>query len=129
MKTSPTIATAVACAVSFLAIGLPLWRLPYAQVSLPNSLSVFGLVVVFAMALAIRAAFRASFVQAGILVGLCVPAAIMARIIVEVALDPTSHSLWPFEIVIGSGVGLALSCVGAVLGGLVAMAWNSDRAG
>ena len=41
-----------------------------------------------------------------------VPAAIVLfvvlRIVVDVLLDPTSHNLWPFEIIIWGGVGLGL---------------------
>ena len=40
--------------VSFLTVGVPYWRLPYASVSLPSTLFGFGLVVVLLAAAACR---------------------------------------------------------------------------
>lgn len=112
-------ATTGAFVVAFLAVGLPYWPLPYAQVSLPNSLSIVSLAVVFVLAAALCAATRATIRQACV-VGAAVPAVIAARVIVEVARDPTSHNLWPFELVIGAVVGLAVAGGGALLGRVLA---------
>jgi drug/metabolite transporter (DMT)-like permease len=41
--------------------------------------------------------------------------AVGGRVAVETTTDPTSHNLWPFEVVIAGGIGL----VGALLGVLL----------
>jgi hypothetical protein len=38
--------------------------------------------------------------------------AVLGRVGVETARDPSTHSLWPFEIVIAGGIGLAAATVG-----------------
>jgi uncharacterized membrane protein YfcA len=38
--------------------------------------------------------------------------AVLVRVAVETSRDPTSHNLWPFEVVIAGGIGLT----GALLG-------------
>ncbi len=40
---------------------------------------------------------------------------VAGRIVVDTARDPTSHNLWPFEILIAGGAGLALLAVAFVL--------------
>jgi hypothetical protein len=51
--------------------------------------------------------------------GASVPAAVMARVIYDGASDPTSHNLWPFEIILASGPGLVAGLAGALAGGLL----------
>jgi len=41
--------------------------------------------------------------------------AVMARVALEVAADPTSHNLWPFEVVIAGFFGLLSGAIGVVL--------------
>jgi len=78
------------------------------------------LVVVCAASLTLRLLSKASFGQATLTVGLAVPTMIMARVILETSQDPTSHNLWPLELIIASAVGLAVSLVGSLAGGLLA---------
>ena len=40
--------------------------------------------------------------------------AVLARVAVETAEDPTSHNLWPFEVVIAGGIGFAGALAGVV---------------
>ena len=40
----------------------------------------------------------------------------MARVVVDTARDPTSHNLWPFEMVIAFALGLAGAVPGALIG-------------
>ncbi|HET6350238.1 MAG TPA: hypothetical protein VFH88_14260 [Candidatus Krumholzibacteria bacterium] len=106
---------AVSFVLAFLAIGSMHWMKPYAQVSLPNSLLGPGLgAVLIAGALACVAG-RANFWIALLVVGSAAPAAIAARVVVDTARDPTSHNLWPFELVLGGIVGYAAAAVGALL--------------
>jgi hypothetical protein len=45
-----------------------------------------------------------------------VPGAVFARVIVDAWRDPTSHNLWPLEILIALVMGLAVTVLGALLG-------------
>jgi hypothetical protein len=36
----------------------------------------------------------------------------MARVAVETSRDPTTHNLWPFEVVIAGGIGLIAGALG-----------------
>lgn len=108
----------IAFIASFLAIGLPYWQVPYAKVSLPNTLLGFGLIVVFLFAVACRLVPPTHFLLAA-MVGAAAPAAVITRVMYETSADPTSHNLWPFEVVIAAFVGFCVSLVGSILGGLL----------
>lgn len=60
----------------------------------------------------------ASFWRVTALVGASVPSAVLARVLVEGLKDPTSHNLWPLEVIIASLVGLICATAGAVTGSL-----------
>jgi hypothetical protein len=47
-------------------------------------------------------------------------AVVVARVVVEGVQDPTSHNLWPFEVIIALMVGFACAFGGAVAGRLIA---------
>lgn len=105
---------ALAFLVCALIVGLPYWAIPYAQVSLPGTLIVPGLLVVPIAAFALRFPLRSPFLAALIAPCLAVPAAVLVRVGWEVAKDTTSHNLWPFEVVLAGLVGF-----GAALGGVI----------
>jgi hypothetical protein len=106
-------------AVSFLAVGVPYWRIPYNRLDLPNALVGTGLVVLVATAALTRAiSGRGSFIVASA-IGSAVPAVVVLRVIVDVMGDPTSHNLWPFEVVIAAVAGGAAALAGAFAGGLI----------
>lgn len=104
----------------FLAVGIPFWSLPYNEVNVPNSLMSAGMLVVVFASLLIRALGAASIWEISLVVGLSVPASVLARVNVETAADPTSHNLWPFEIVFAAAVGLPAALAGALIGSLIA---------
>lgn len=106
--------------VGFFAVGVPYWQIPYAKVSLPNTLYGPGLVVIGVLAAAARAIGKARLLAAILAVGAAVPAAILARVEVETVRDPTSHNLWPFEVIIAAVSGVLCSSAGALVGSLVA---------
>jgi len=108
----------IAFVIAFVGVGFSYWQLGYSQVSLPDALYGPGLVAVFVVALMVRAFGLAKFWVAWMLIAATVPAAVMARIAFETASDPTSHNLWPFEVVIAAGVGLLAALGGALLGSL-----------
>jgi hypothetical protein len=104
--------------ISFFAVGFPYWQIPYAKVSLPNTLYGTGLVVVGVLAAAARAVGKARILTVILAVGAAVPAPILARIAVDTAKDPTSYNLWPFEFVIAAVIGVLCSSAGVLVGSL-----------
>lgn len=112
--------TRIAFVSVFLAVGVPYWLVPYNK-TIPNAVIAIGVTAVVLVAAIL--AFRGfKLAKALVVPGLAVPAAAMARVIVEGVLDPTSHNLWPFEIVIAALLGLAAALPGALLGWLLARA-------
>jgi hypothetical protein len=122
MKLTSHLALALAFAVSFLAIGLPYWQIPYAHVSLPKSLIGFGLLTVAVLVTASRFVAGVRLLPTTLVIGASAPCAVIARVIYDTSTDPTSHNLWPFEIVIAIALGFVASLVGAAIGGLLASA-------
>ncbi|HUG35759.1 MAG TPA: hypothetical protein VML54_02345 [Candidatus Limnocylindrales bacterium] len=103
-------------AASFLAVGVPYWAVPYGAVSLPGTLLGPGLVVVAATAGLLRGFGAARSFAIVASVAASPPAAVVARVVVETQRDPTSHNLWPFEVVIALGLGLLCASAGVVAG-------------
>ena len=120
MKRAELVPLTVAFLVSFLAIGLPYWSVPYGKVGEPSALLAVGLAVSGLAALVVSAAGFARARLAALAVGASGPAAIMLRVIVDCSRDPTTHNLWPFELVLGGAVGLMVSTAGAVAGAVIA---------
>lgn len=110
--------------VSFFVVGMPYWWLPYAAVSLPNTLLDVPLVAPIVAALWLRAARSPSIWRAARVVGAAVPAAVLARVAVETSIDPTSHNLWPLEVMIAAFVGWPAALLGAAIGALLKMQIN-----
>jgi hypothetical protein len=110
----------IAFVLVFLAVGIPYWMVPYNK-TLPTPVIAIGLAALVVVA-AILAFTGTRFSKAFLVPGLAVPAVAMARIVVEVMQDKTSHNLWPFEIVIATGIGIPVALVGALLGRLLAKA-------
>lgn len=105
-----------ACMAALLAVGIPFWQVPYSKVSLPNTLMAPGLLVVVIGAALARAVGQSRFMTTLWVVGLTVPAVVVARVFVDTSLDPTSHNLWPFEVVIAAFVGWFAAAAGAAIG-------------
>ncbi len=104
--------------IAFIAVGFPYWQLAYNEVSLPDALYGPGLVAVAAVAMMLRAFGVARFWIVWLVTAAAAPAAVMARVVVEVAQDPTSHNLWPFEIVLALWPGLVSALIGTLVGSL-----------
>jgi hypothetical protein len=120
---TPSTALLVAVALSLLAVGVPYWQIPYAALSLPNALLGVGLLVPLLAAAAIRVVAGVPFLAA-VGVGLAVPCVVALRVVADVMGDPSSHNLWPFEVILASVVGLAVSVCGALLGGVVRLLFS-----
>ena len=104
--------------VGFFAVGVPYWQIPYAKVSLPDTLYGTGLLAVGVLAAATRGFGKARLLTVILVVGASVPAAILARVVVDTVQDPTSHNLWPLEFIIAAVVGFICSFAGALVGSL-----------
>ena len=102
-----------------LLTGLFYWRLPYNANLFADPgirLGLGGLALVTAML-----AF-AGIARAGCLFGVMIgafPAAVALRVAVETAQDPTSHNLWPFELIIMAVFSLVAVVPGLLVGVLL----------
>ncbi|SRR6266536_762319 len=99
--------------VGFLVVGVPYWRIPYNKAT---SAAVRGAILIGVIALIARVLIEARFLRVVLVLAAAVPAAVMARVVVDTTRDPTSHNLWPFELVIAFAAGLAGTAPGTLLG-------------
>jgi hypothetical protein len=106
-------------AASLLVVGIPYWLVPYSKVSLPDTLMGPQLIVVVGAAAFAYSVGNVSFRKSLAIIGASVPAAVFLRVAVATAIDPTSHNLWPIEIVIAAFVGLVCASIGGALGVLL----------
>ena len=107
---------AAAFLIGFFAVGLGYWPIPYSKVSLPDSVYGLGLIVVGGAA-ALTGAFSDNrFWRTVLVTGAAVPGAVFARVVFDGFRDPTSHNLWPLEILIALVVGLTVTVLGSLLG-------------
>ena len=118
----------IAFLIAFVGVGFRYWQLPYAQVSLPDSLYGPGLVAIAVVALMARAFGLARFWKVWLLIAAAVPAAVLVRIVVDTMADATTHNLWPIELAIAVALGLGCSLLGSLLGSLLLMR-SSKRPG
>jgi len=112
----PSTFAALALVVSVLVVGVPYWLTPYAKLNLPGALIGPGLFVIALAALLLRGRRIASFWGATWILGLAAPIVVMARVLVDGVRDPTSHNLWPLEMIIAVIVGGGCALLGAILG-------------
>ena len=104
---------------NFLAVGVLYWLIPYSKVNLPSALLEWGLLLVGISALLLCAYKVTSFWRAIPIVGASVPAAVFARVVVDGVKDPTSHNLWPLELIIALLVGFLCALAGSIAGSLI----------
>jgi hypothetical protein len=105
--------------VVMLAVGLPYWSVDYGGLNLPDALLGYGLLLLFVFAVWLPFSGRATLGRAILLAGSVPVAVVLLRVVVEVVLDPSSHNLWPFEVVIAVAIGAPIAVVGALLGRVV----------
>jgi hypothetical protein len=105
------------CAGTVIA-GWPHWMGATAQTDPTDTLFGPGLAALGVIAALLVVARAASGGRAFLLMSACLPAAVMALVAVDVARDPTSHNLWPLELVFAFVVG-AVPALAGVLAGLL----------
>ena len=117
----------VAVLAGLLACGLPLWPIPYREVSMPGNPAASTWLMLGALAgllagYLVRERLRApvAAVTGGFVL------AVLVRVSVETARDPTSHNLWPFEVVIAAGVGVLAAMIGVGIARV--LQWATGRA-
>lgn len=104
---------------ALLAVGVPYWQIPYNKLNLPNAIVGIGLLVVIAAAALARGYSGRSFFRVVAVMGSAVPAVVLLRVLVDALRDPTSHNLWPVELVIATFVGGMAALAGTLLGNVV----------
>ncbi len=115
--------------VSFLAVGIPYWQIPYQRIQLPDALLTPGLAVTGFVALLLCLFRVTSMPRAVALNCLAVAAAVMVRVVFDVLRDHSLHNLWPFELGIAALVACAVALGGALVGTLVARLMRGPRHG
>jgi hypothetical protein len=109
---------AVVASICALAIVVPYWAADYADVE-DGGLGTFALPVAAILGVA---AFVLAVAHLGrkleIALALCVPApiAVVGRVLIDTADDPSTHGLWPFEIIIAVGISVPPVLLGVFLG-------------
>jgi hypothetical protein len=107
--------------VSFCFVGFPYWSVPYSNLNLPTALLGLGLWVVVISAFLLRYFRVASFWKVSAILGASIPAVVLARVVADGLKDPTSHNLWPFEMVIAFVVGAACSLTGSISAAVISL--------
>ena len=107
-------------AAGTIACGAPYWPLAYREVSLPGNPAT----ATFLLGGAAAGVLATYLLRPARLAPLLAVAggfvlAVLGRVTVETSRDPTSHNLWPFEVVIIGGIGLVAAALGTGLGMLI----------
>ena len=96
-----------------LACGLPLWPIPYREVSMPGNPAASAWLLLGALAGLLAGHLLREGVRVPVLaVTAGFVLAVLGRVGVETSRDPTSHNLWPFEVIIAGSIGLAAAVIG-----------------
>jgi hypothetical protein len=115
----------LAFVVVVLAAGIPYWRVPYDELNRGHFAVLPGALLLGFLTMILVVAEVAPAKPTAITMLLCVPVIVCVSVAKDTALDPTSHNLWPFELVLGAISGAAI-VVPAVLLGL-ALRWTLAR--
>jgi hypothetical protein len=109
-----------AVVAGLLACGLTLWPIPYREVSMPGNPSAASWLILGGLAgLVAGYLIRPRWAPPVLAVTGGFGLAVLGRVAVETARDPTSHNLWPFEVVIAGVIGLAGGATGVAIARLL----------
>jgi len=102
--------------IALVGVGFPYWRAPSAMTALPGAFYGPGLAAIGVVAMMLRAFGTGRFVPLWLLIAAAAPVAVMLRLLIGDTVDaPVS---WPRELLVSSGLGLAASLAGALIGSL-----------
>lgn len=101
---------------AFLATGIPWWTVPCNHFTLSHPLAILGCLAFVCIAAWVAGWTPLGLGRGGLVVGGAVPCAVLTRVVVEALRDPTSHNLWPFEVVLAGLVGFGLAYAAGLLG-------------
>lgn len=110
--------TAVTVLAATIGYGTVYWTTPYDELDI-GSLTLAVYAVAALPVVALRATGVAPFLLSAAVSPVALAAAVMVRVAVDVARDPTSHNLWPIEIVVAVVVGAVWGLIAAGVGELV----------
>jgi len=99
-----------------LITGIPYWLIPVQEITLPITLINPALISVAIATIALHYFTENSFMRSVNIMALVLPVVVMIRVIVEGVIDPTSHNLWPFELIIAVILGYSVSLPSAFAG-------------
>lgn len=116
----------LALALPILAIGTHYWARPYAELQLPSALLWWPVLLVFFGAVASRLA-GAGFLLSWLVAGAPLAIVVMVRVMRDTGADPTTHNLWPLELVIAGVLGWGASLLGALAGHLSLRARKAEN--
>jgi len=103
---------------AFVGTGLPFWLTPYAQIGEPTR-AIAELVVVLPLAAGLRLTGLAGLLATVTLLPGAMLGANVVRIAIDTGVDPTSHNLWPLELILTLVAGLVAAVAGYVAGMLI----------
>jgi hypothetical protein len=105
--------------LEFLVSGIPWWLAPYNRFSFSTPTGILGTLAFLGIAAWASGWTRLGLSKATLAAGAAVPCAVMARVIVDTLRDPTSHNLWPLEVVMMAVLGFGAAFAGALAGRLL----------
>jgi hypothetical protein len=104
-----------AFALCFAVGGWIFWRGSYEEfISMGPPWLMFGRMVAVAVLLSWIGGI--GILPCGIVVGSSFPAVVLVRVVLDCAANPTNHNLWPFELVVGTGLGMIVAFSAAAVG-------------
>lgn len=102
--------------ICFFVVGIPYWQIPYDEINLPGAILNSRLWVVVILSAVVFLMEHRTFRNNVMVMGLSVPAVIIVRAAWDLMLDPSSHNLLPFELIIAAAIGFPCSLSGTVMG-------------
>ncbi|GLH68818.1 hypothetical protein GETHPA_03510 [Geothrix rubra] len=105
--------------LAFFAAGIPWWLAPYNRFSFSTPPAILGTLAFLGVAAWASGWTRLGLSKATVAAGAAVPLAVMARVIVDTLRDPTSHNLWPLEVVMMAVLGFGVAFAAALAGRLL----------
>lgn len=116
---SPGARAFAACGTAaFLAAGVPWWLAPYNRFAFSHPVALLGSLAFVGISAGFAGWSPLGLGRTVLAAGGAVPAAVMVRVLVDTTRDPTSHNLWPFEVVFAGLFGLAVAFGAGLLGRL-----------